>query len=108
VAHDIVDHRDRIVRQPHANASKLLVKGTHISVEHVLASLAANPDVDALCLDHPELSREDVRAVLAYARDRIQADDEQAKPTAAVSPQQFYADITRRPDVAELMRRLAR
>jgi uncharacterized protein (DUF433 family) len=33
----------------------------------VLAKLAANPDLDEFFLDYPELTVEDVKAVLAYA-----------------------------------------
>ncbi|HZO25519.1 MAG TPA: hypothetical protein VFH48_05940 [Chloroflexota bacterium] len=56
----------------------------------------------------PDLILDDIRAVLAYTHDRIQADDGLVEPSQPVSPRQFYAEITKRADVSELMRRLAR
>jgi uncharacterized protein (DUF433 family) len=38
-----------------------------MSVELVLTTLAANPDLDEFFLDYPELTVEDVKAVLAFA-----------------------------------------
>lgn len=108
LAHQTVDHHDRITRDPHVLVGKPVVKGTRIPVDLVLARLAANLDVDQLVNAYPELTRDDVRAVLAYAHDRIQAEETPAEPPRAVSPQQFYAEITKRADVSELMRRLAR
>jgi len=46
---------------------KPVIKGTRIPVELVLAKLAANPDLEDLFLDYPELTVEDVKACLRYA-----------------------------------------
>lgn len=108
MAQETVNHQARIARDPEVQAGKPVVKGTGIPVELVLARLAAELDVDKLVRDYPELTRDDVRAVLAYAHDRIQAEDGPTEPPHAVSPQQFYAEVTKRADVSELMRRLAR
>ena len=108
MAHETVDYHDRIVRDPHILVGKPVVKGTEIPVEAVLARLAVSLDVERVVRDYPELTHDDVRAVLSYAHDRIQAEDRPAEPSTAVSPQQFYAEITQRADVSELMRRLAR
>jgi uncharacterized protein (DUF433 family) len=108
MAHEAVDYQARIARDPDVQARTLMVKGTRIPVALVLARLAATLDVDELVRDYPELTHDDVRAVLAFAHDRIQAEDSPAEPSHAVSPRQFYADVTKRADVAELMRRLAR
>src|SRR5215207_8812076 len=108
MAYETVHELNRITRDPDIASGKAVVKGTHVAVEQVLTQLAANLDVDALLRDYPDLTRDDVRAVLAYARDRIRHDDEPAHAARAVSPQAFYAEITKRPDVSELMRRLAR
>ena len=102
------NYQNRIARDPGVRVGQPVVKGTSIPVELVLARLAADLDVDELVRDYPELTRDDVRAVLAYAHDRIQAEDSLADPSHIVSPQQFYAEITQRADVSELMRRLAR
>ena len=47
---------------------KAVIKGTRMPVELVLAKLAANPDLDELFLDYPELTVDQVQACLSYAR----------------------------------------
>ena len=47
---------------------KPVVKGTRIPVELVLQHLEENPDIEDLFAAFPRLTREDVRACLAYAR----------------------------------------
>lgn len=59
--------RDRIVVDPNILVGKPIVKGTRVSVELVLDRLAAEPDVDVLLEDYPQLTVDDVRACLAYA-----------------------------------------
>jgi uncharacterized protein (DUF433 family) len=108
MAHDTVDYKDHIVRGPDVMVGKPVVKGTRIPVERVLAKLAVNLDVEELLHDYPDLTRDDVRAVLSYAHDRIHEEDESTAQPHAVSPAKFYVEITKRPDVSELMRRLAR
>jgi len=58
-------YADRIVQNPDILVGKPVIKGTRISVELVLAKLAANPDVSELIADYPRLTREDVQACLA-------------------------------------------
>jgi uncharacterized protein (DUF433 family) len=64
-------YRDRIIRDPEILVGKPVIKGTRISVDLVLEYLAQTPDLDELFADYPELSREDVQAVLAYAREAV-------------------------------------
>lgn len=52
---------------------KPVVAGTRIPVEKVLAQLAYKPDLQELFEIYPELTLEDVRAVLAYARAAVVA-----------------------------------
>ena len=61
------DIADRITIDPAVMVGKPVIKGTRMPVELVLAKLAANPDLDDFFLDYPELTLEDVKAVLAYA-----------------------------------------
>jgi uncharacterized protein (DUF433 family) len=61
-------YRDRIVTDPNILVGKPTVKGTRISVELVLDFLAAELDLNELFAAYPRLTRDDVRAVLAYAR----------------------------------------
>jgi hypothetical protein len=48
-----------------------MLKGTRIPVDIVLFRLAENPDLDELFASYPTLTREDVKAVLAYAYDAV-------------------------------------
>ena len=67
---ELVDtsYRERIVTDPKILVGKPTVKGTRISVELILDFLAAELDLDELFEAYPRLTKEDVRAVLAYAR----------------------------------------
>ena len=62
------NYTDRIVRHPDIMVGKPVVKGTRIPVEKVLDQLAYKPDVGELFAIYPELTLDDVRACLAYAR----------------------------------------
>ncbi len=61
-------YHGRVITDPHILVGKPVVKGTRISVELVLEYLTHTPDLDELFADYPELTREDVKAVLAYAQ----------------------------------------
>ena len=99
-------YHDRIIQDPEIMVGQPVIKGNRIPVELVLEHLAHNPDLEDLFGTFPELTREDVRAVMAYARDRIRSDGGSAAPTLP-SPQDFYAEVTKREDVSEILRRLA-
>jgi uncharacterized protein (DUF433 family) len=51
---------------------KPVIKGTRVPVELVLAKLAANPDLQELLLDYPELTIDQIRACLHYAASLVQ------------------------------------
>ena len=57
-----------IIQDPEIMVGKPVVKGTRIPVERVIAHLAHNPDLNDLFAAYPELTVEDVKACLAYAR----------------------------------------
>lgn len=57
---------ERIVRDPAVLAGKPTVRGTRIPVELVLKRLSQDLDLAALYRAYPRLTREDVRACLAY------------------------------------------
>ena len=61
-------YHDRITQDPAIMVGKPVVKGTRIPIEMVLNQLAYNPDLDELLKMYPELTREDVKACLAYAQ----------------------------------------
>jgi uncharacterized protein (DUF433 family) len=59
---------DRITQDPKVMVGKPVVRGTRIPVELILGHLAHNPDLAELFAAYPELTIEDVKAVLAYAQ----------------------------------------
>lgn len=67
MASEEFDYRDRITTDPRIMVGKPVVRGTRIPVERVLAHLEENGRAD-LFGAFPELTEEDARACLAYAR----------------------------------------
>lgn len=61
------DIADRMTIDLAVMVGKPVIKGTRMPAELVLAKRAANPGLDAVFLDDPELTIADVRAVLTYA-----------------------------------------
>ena len=70
----------RITADPGILAGKPVIKGTRISVELVLELLADNPDIAELFAAYPELTIEDVKAALAYARDVLDGELVEPEP----------------------------
>jgi uncharacterized protein (DUF433 family) len=73
-------YQERIVADPRILAGKPVVKGTRIAVDLVLEELAQNPDVNELLAAHPDLTRTDVQACLAYAKDIVTGEEVFPKP----------------------------
>jgi len=61
---------DRIVAEPGVRFGKPCVQGTRISVGDVLGYLAGGMSEAAILADFRQLTRDDVRACLAYAAER--------------------------------------
>ena len=61
-------YHEHITTDPEILAGKPVVRDTRIPVGVVLDYLANNPNFDDLFADYPRLTREDVRACLAFAR----------------------------------------
>jgi uncharacterized protein (DUF433 family) len=78
-------HHDeaRITQNPEIMTGKPVVRGTRIPVERVLAHLEENDRAD-LFAAFPELTDEDVRACLAYARAAIAQQREKPQGTPPV------------------------
>ena len=74
-------YHEHIVADPRILAGKPVVKGTRIAVDLVLKELAQNPDIDELLAAHPDLTRTDVQACLAYAKALVTG--EEVSPQAA-------------------------
>jgi uncharacterized protein (DUF433 family) len=64
------DWRDRITIESGKRGGRPCVRGMRIAAEDVLGWLAEGMTHDQIVADFPELTEEDIRAVLAYAADR--------------------------------------
>jgi len=62
--------QERISVNPGVRSGKPCVKGTRITVYDVLEYLAGGMSEDQILTDFPDLTREDIRACLAFAAAR--------------------------------------
>ena len=65
-----MDPQDRISTDPAVRSGKPCVRGTRITVYDVLEYLAGGMSEDEILADFPSLSRDDLRACLAFAAAR--------------------------------------
>jgi uncharacterized protein (DUF433 family) len=65
-----MDYHDRITLDPQIRFGKPIVRGTRITVGDVLSYLASGMSEAEILEDFPSLTREDIRACLAYAAER--------------------------------------
>ena len=62
---------DRIEINPEIMFGKPVIKGTRITVEHVLRKLAGEMSIDEILADHPHLTADDIYAAAAFAADYL-------------------------------------
>ena len=60
---------DRIEINPAIMFGKPVIKGTRITVEHILRKLAGEMTIEEILTDHPHLTSDDVYAAAAFAAD---------------------------------------
>jgi uncharacterized protein (DUF433 family) len=65
----------RIASDPSVMMGKPVVRGTRITVEHILRRLGTGETVEQLLENHPGLKAEDVRAAQAFAADFMAGED---------------------------------
>ena len=65
-----MDYRALITIEPGKRGGKPCVRGLRITVYDVLEYLASGMSEDEILSDFPDLTREDIRACLAFAADR--------------------------------------
>lgn len=65
-----MDYRSIITIEPGKRSGKPCIRGLRITVYDVLEYLASGMTADEIVADFPELTLEDIRAVLAFAADR--------------------------------------
>ena len=68
----MIDYRDYITSEPGKRGGRPCVRGMRITVGDVLGWLAEGMSHAQIIDDFPELTEDDIRAVLAYAADRQQ------------------------------------
>ena len=72
---------ERIVLDPQVLAGKPILRGTRLSVEFVVGLMADGWSETDILANYPGVARDDIRACLAYARDRLAS--EKVYPSAA-------------------------
>ena len=65
-----MSYRDLITIEPGKRGGKPCIRGLRITVYDVLEYLASGMSEDEILSDFPDLTREDIRACLAFAADR--------------------------------------
>lgn len=73
---------ERITVDPRVMTGKPIIRGLRITVAQILAAMAAGISENEILEEYPELESEDIRAVLLYARQRI--DEEKVFPLSGV------------------------
>ena len=62
---------DRIEMNPEVMFGKPVIRGTRITVEHILRKVAGGMTAEEILQDHPHLTVEDIRAAIAFAADYL-------------------------------------
>ena len=62
---------ERLERTPQIMFGKPVIRGTRITVEHILRKFAAVNTVDQILADHSHLSAEDIYAAAGFAADYL-------------------------------------
>jgi uncharacterized protein (DUF433 family) len=65
-----MDYREHITMEPNKRGGKPCIRGMRITVYDILEYLASGMSEDEILADFPDLTREDIRASLAFAADR--------------------------------------
>jgi uncharacterized protein (DUF433 family) len=71
----IADPLERIEIEPEVMLGKPVIRGTRITVEIILEKIAAGCPIEEILAEYPRLTRDDVLAAVAYARQAIGTDE---------------------------------
>lgn len=66
---------DQIEIQPDVMFGKLVIRGTRITVEHILRKLAGGMTVGEILVDHPQLTSDNIYAAAAFAADYLDQEE---------------------------------
>lgn len=61
----------RITSSPDVMMGKPVVRGTRVTVEHILDELSGGMSIEELMASHPRLTEDDLRAALAFAAESV-------------------------------------
>lgn len=64
-------HQDRIEINPQILLGKPVIKGTRIPVYVIVNLIAQGKSVEYILGEYPDLTREDIRATLAFAAEQV-------------------------------------
>lgn len=63
--------QNRVELNPDIMFGKPVIRGTRITVEHILRKMAAGMTVEEIIIDHPQLSPDDIYEAILFAADRV-------------------------------------
>ena len=63
---------NRIVLDPEIMVGKPTIRGTRITVQHILGLLARNFSPEAIIEEYPRVTREDIQACLLFAQNALE------------------------------------
>ena len=63
-----------IISDPKIMVGKPVIKGTRITVEHILTELANGLTVEQILTEYPHLTRQDIQAALRFAAESVRMD----------------------------------
>ena len=66
-------YRDRIEIDPSVCSGKPVIRGTRILVNSILSQLSAGESYQAIRQGYPELTDQDIRAALEFAKESVEA-----------------------------------
>lgn len=82
------NYLDRIVRIPGILGGKPVIKGTRIPVDLILERLSYDLDLKTLFEDYPDLTEEDIKACIVYAKELVE--DEETFPAGGEDGKQAH------------------
>lgn len=60
-------YKDLVITDPSIMMGKPVIKGTRITVEHILEKIAEGESFQQIRAEHPQLREEQIKAALEYA-----------------------------------------
>jgi uncharacterized protein (DUF433 family) len=73
--HEAPMAHERIEINPEIMGGKPVIRGTRVPVETVLRKLGAGITIDAILIDHPRLTHDDILAAQSFAADYLADED---------------------------------